>query len=374
MSSLAIPAAPPPAPTDAANSAAPSTGDGSFGDALRESQARPETKPGGRVAAKGPAPRNTGDKADAGSHDGREEDGHATKPADAKHPDSNIDAALTPPPAAPLASPMAATARQPSAANGNPLPPATTPAVAVKGASPAMAASAAPVQDAAPIATTRAASPGVPATAPPAPASDAGLAAAPGTPPETGAPADAGNGTEAISRKAPDDFAAQLTQLFAAHAATPASPAQAPVQLAMQATPQQMPQFAQETAQHVVWLAGQAIQKAEIRLNPGKLGPIQVEIATHHDRVDVNFAVQHPQTVHALQQALPQLHDMLAQQGLNLGQASVGQQSPGQQHATFAQHAGFGGSGPDTGTAEADPPPGWRSVRIATPGRVDDFA
>ena len=68
------------------------------------------------------------------------------------------------------------------------------------------------------------------------------------------------------------------------------------------------------------------------------------------------------------------IDDMLAQQGLNLGQASVGQQSPGQQHATFAQHAGFGGSGLDTGTAEADPPPGWRSVRIATPGRVDDFA
>jgi hypothetical protein len=65
---------------------------------------------------------------------------------------------------------------------------------------------------------------------------------------------------------------------------------------------------------------------------------------------------------------------MLAQQGLNLGQASVGQQAPGQQHAAFAQHAGFGGSGPDTGSAEADPPPGWRSVRIATPGRVDDFA
>jgi flagellar hook-length control protein FliK len=372
MSSLAIPAAPPPAPTDAANSAAPTTGDGSFGDALRESQARPETKASGRAAGKGPAPKHTGDKPDAGNHDHPEDDGHAARPADAKHPDSTADAAPTLPTAAPLVPQMAATVRQPAATDGKPLPAAATPATAAKAA---LAMTAASVQNTAPVATTRTATATVPASAHLATTPDAGVAAAQLAPPEADPPTGAGTGKEAISpRLAPDDFTVQLTQLVAAHAAPPTSPAQAPVQLVMQATPQQMPQFAQETAQHVVWLAGQGIQKAEIRLNPGKLGPIQVEIATHHDRVDVNFAVQHPQTVHALQQTLPQLHDMLAQQGLNLGQASVGQQAPGQQHAAFAQHAGFGGSGPDTGSAEADPPPGWRSVRIATPGRVDDFA
>jgi flagellar hook-length control protein FliK len=121
-------------------------------------------------------------------------------------------------------------------------------------------------------------------------------------------------------------------------------------------------------------LAGQNIQQAEIQLNPKKLGPIQVEITTHHDRVDVSFAVQHPQTVHALQQTLPQLHDMLAQQGLNLGHASVGQQAPGRQHPAFAQHAGGGDVGHRSGVAEADASPNWRPLRIAMPGRVDDFA
>ncbi len=131
--------------------------------------------------------------------------------------------------------------------------------------------------------------------------------------------------------------------------------------------------FAQETAQHVAWLAGKGIDKAEIQLNPAKLGPISIEISTHHDRIDVSFAVQHPQTVHALQQTLPQLHDMLAQQGLNLGQASVGQQAPGQQHTAFAQHLG-GNSGANTGNDNADIAVAPRQLRIATPGRVDDFA
>jgi flagellar hook-length control protein FliK len=125
-------------------------------------------------------------------------------------------------------------------------------------------------------------------------------------------------------------------------------------------------------------MVGQGIQKAEIQLNPRTLGPIHVDITTHHDQVDVSFAVQHPQTVNALQQTLPQLHDMLAQQGLNLGQASVGQHSPGQQHAAFAQHHSSGGHAGgntgNTGNAEPELPPVWRSTRIAAPGGVDDFA
>ena len=370
MSSLAIPAAPPPATPGTANGASPAAADGRFGDALRETQGRSQTQASGHAADNDPPRESIGEKRDAGKHDRSKDDDHAAEPGGAKHSDPSTDVAQPLPAAAPLAPPMAATARQSAVAGGKPLP-----AAALKGAGLAMA-STAPAQTEATLANTHTPAPGGVQTATQLEAaSGAGLTAR-NTSTEADTQTDAGGGKEAPSpRLTPNDFTAQLTQLVAAHAAPPAANhVAAPVQLAMQATPQQMPQFAQETAQHVAWLAGQGIQKAEIRLNPGKLGPIHVEIATHDDRVDVNFAVQHPQTVNALQQTLPQLQHMLAQQGLNLGQASVGQQAPGQQHAAFAQHGVTGGSGHDTGNAESQPPPGWRSLRIATPGRVDDFA
>lgn len=169
-------------------------------------------------------------------------------------------------------------------------------------------------------------------------------------------------------------FIAHLAQLAAGtHAGATATQAPPPTQLMMQSMPGQ-PQFVQEAAQHVAWLAGQDIQRAEIQLNPRKLGPIQVEITTHHDHVDVSFAVQHPQTVHALQQTLPQLTDMLAQQGLNLGNASVGQQAAGQQHQAFAQHAETGNAIGNIDGGEPEPTSGWRTLRLAPTGSVDDFA
>ena len=59
----------------------------------------------------------------------------------------------------------------------------------------------------------------------------------------------------------------------------------------------------------------------------------------HSGQVDVTFAAQHPAAVHALQQTLPQLDALLAQHGLSLGQADVGQRqsgSDGQSGSGFA--------------------------------------
>ncbi|MGH8214908.1 MAG: flagellar hook-length control protein FliK [Rhodanobacteraceae bacterium] len=375
MSSLVVPAAPPPTTTGngagngTANSAAPAAGDGRFGDTLRETQARPETQPRGRAAAQDPAPKHTGDNSDADKQGHSKDDEHAGKQADAKRRDSTVEVAQALPIAVALAPPTAAMTRQLPVASGKPLPAAPAKAPAAMAALAATAITQAQVTagpGGGPVATAAVTVP----DGDPGPSADLQTSIS-GTDPQAEAKVAKDS---APLRLGPDDFSANLTQLVGLHSAPASSPAQPPVQIAMQATPGPTPQFAQETAQHVAWLVGQGIQKAEIRLNPGKLGPIHVEIATHHDRVDVNFAVQHPQTVNALQQTLPQLQHMLAQQGLNLGQASVGQQAPGQQHAAFAQHAVAGGSGHDGGNAEPDAPPAWRTLRIATPGRVDDFA
>ncbi len=367
MSSLAIPApAPATASVNAGAGAAPASGDGKFGDALRQTQAGPETQAQGRVAGDNPAPPHGDAKTDAGSKDAAKDDPHAGKQTEAKIDDPPADTVNVLPIMAAVAPLPPAAMRQAPATGGKPLPAAATATVTPKGAVPTLHVS-----------NTISVAIGTQPPAPPATTTDPSLTAiAPPGSREATPQTDADRSHAAVApRQAAADFSAQLSQLAGVHA-TPsanAAPAPVPLQITMQAHPDQQPQFMQETAQSVAWLAGQGTQKAEIQLNPRALGPIHVEVSTHNDRVDVSFAVAHPQTVHALQQTLPHLNDMLAQQGLNLGQASVGQQAPGQQHAAFAQHVGGSASGAAHG-AEAETPQNWRPLRIAAPGRVDDFA
>lgn len=154
--------------------------------------------------------------------------------------------------------------------------------------------------------------------------------------------------------------------------AAPGTAAPTPPAFSPQASPDQPQAFAQETSQYISWLVGQGFDRAEIHLNPRELGPIHVEITQTPEQIDVNFAVQHPQTVHALQQVLPQLHDMLAQQGLNLGQASVGQQSPGHRHPAPTLFAG-GRNRAAARVGDMAPRSG-RWLQAPVPGGVDDFA
>ena len=83
--------------------------------------------------------------------------------------------------------------------------------------------------------------------------------------------------------------------------------------------------FATELNQHITWFATQDIKHARIRLHPEELGMLDLKITVQHGNVDVAFTAQHPGAVLALQQSLPQLDQMLAQQGLSLGHSEVSQ-------------------------------------------------
>ncbi|MGN2254659.1 flagellar hook-length control protein FliK [Frateuria sp. GZRe12] len=133
------------------------------------------------------------------------------------------------------------------------------------------------------------------------------------------------------------------------------------------ASPAGTPAFAQELGQHVVWLGQQDVKQARIRLHPEDLGTLDVKVSLNHDRVDVSFAVQHPAAVHVVQQTLPQLDALLAQHGLALGQADVGQR----------QQQGEGGRGGETAGAigEIDAEPAaMASMPVAALGMLDTFA
>lgn len=104
----------------------------------------------------------------------------------------------------------------------------------------------------------------------------------------------------------------------------PAAPV-APVSVPISA-PASSHAFAQELGQQVTWFVGQDVKHARIRLHPEELGSLDLKISVNHGRVDVVFHAQHPGAVTAVQQSLPQLDQMLAQHGLSLGNAEVGQQ------------------------------------------------
>uniref|UniRef100_UPI00333F1ED9 flagellar hook-length control protein FliK n=1 Tax=Castellaniella defragrans TaxID=75697 RepID=UPI00333F1ED9 len=76
-------------------------------------------------------------------------------------------------------------------------------------------------------------------------------------------------------------------------------------------------------------------QTAELRLNPPDLGPLRIVLHINDSVAQALFVSPHAPVRHALENALPQLQQQLAQAGLSLGQADVSDQQPGQQ--AFAQ-------------------------------------
>lgn len=99
--------------------------------------------------------------------------------------------------------------------------------------------------------------------------------------------------------------------------------------------------FSHELGQQVAWLGGQDLKQARIRLHPEELGQLDVSVSVTQGRVDVAFSAQHPATVLAVQQSLPQLSHLLAQHGLHLGHAEVGQHDRSDQrpHGKAASNA-----------------------------------
>lgn len=85
----------------------------------------------------------------------------------------------------------------------------------------------------------------------------------------------------------------------------------------------------QQMAEKVRWMINARSSQAEIRLDPAELGSMQVKVSMSGEAASVSFMVQSPQAREALEQAVPRLREMLAGQGIELGQSSVEQQQSG---------------------------------------------
>lgn len=88
------------------------------------------------------------------------------------------------------------------------------------------------------------------------------------------------------------------------------------------------------------------LQQAEIQLDPLGLGKMKIQIQMDaSSQASVHFVVQHGQTREMLEQAIPRLRDMLAGQGIQLGQTVVQQQAQQQAFQQQGQSSSQGQSG-----------------------------
>lgn len=139
------------------------------------------------------------------------------------------------------------------------------------------------------------------------------------------------SGAEKISAQAvlPDAAATLASQLqggMTPVAASPHVPAQAVVN-----TPVTNDRWGDDFSQKITWLVTQQAQSAELHLNPPDLGPLDVVLKVSGDQATALFTSAHAAVREAVEQALPKLREMLADNGIMLGNAMVSDQSPKEQ-------------------------------------------
>jgi flagellar hook-length control protein FliK len=75
--------------------------------------------------------------------------------------------------------------------------------------------------------------------------------------------------------------------------------------------------------ERLLMMSGSKLQSAEIRLTPAELGPLRVQIAIDDGVASVTFHAQHALTREALEQAMPRLRELFAENGLTLEQGHI---------------------------------------------------
>lgn len=121
-------------------------------------------------------------------------------------------------------------------------------------------------------------------------------------------------------------------------------------------------------------------QRVELRLHPAELGPLSVSLRLGEHAAQAQFVSANPQVRQAVEQALPQLREILSEQGIQLGQTSVsdhGHQASsgdGDSRQDPSSHLATGGPGhPATSVDEGEALLSHR-IPLIIDGHVDLYA
>jgi flagellar hook-length control protein FliK len=138
------------------------------------------------------------------------------------------------------------------------------------------------------------------------------------------------------------------------------------------------PAWDNQVGQKIVWMVAGEEQSASLTLNPPDLGPMQVVLSVTNDQASVTFSSNQLEVRQALENALPRLREMMGENGIALGNASVNAGMPDQQQAQGEQARSSGmrsaPGAPRTSGGEAVVRPAPRAATVGGRGAVDTFA
>lgn len=136
--------------------------------------------------------------------------------------------------------------------------------------------------------------------------------------------------------------------------------------------------WGQEVGNRIVWMANRMESRAELVLTPPQMGRVEVSLSVSGDQASASFVSANPVVREALEAALPRLREVLAEAGIQLGQAQVGAENTRQSAQQEKNGDNFGldrNPHPSTGTHQvaSDVPPPTAGLKIGR-GLVDVFA
>jgi flagellar hook-length control protein FliK len=101
--------------------------------------------------------------------------------------------------------------------------------------------------------------------------------------------------------------------------------------------------WGQAVSQRIAWLVNRGISSAELQLNPRELGPVDVRINLSGDQATVQFTSQHAAVRDALESSVARLREMLENNGLDLANVDVSDQSASQQEGADTRDGAVAG-------------------------------
>ncbi|MBL7478919.1 flagellar hook-length control protein FliK [Legionella bononiensis] len=98
-------------------------------------------------------------------------------------------------------------------------------------------------------------------------------------------------------------------------------------------------QWADKFSEHIIWLGHHGVKSAVIKLNPEDLGPLEISVKVVKDSASVNITSHSNHVRDIVDQALPRLRELMADQGLDLAEVTVGMD--GNSHQSEQNPNGF---------------------------------
>ena len=143
-------------------------------------------------------------------------------------------------------------------------------------------------------------------------------------------------------------------------------------------TPVSHPAWPSQLGQQLVQLIQRGgEQHVQMKLHPAELGPLSIPLKMTEHGAQAQFLSAHAQVRQVIEQAIPQLREALAEQGISLSDTSVGEQGFSNQQEAFAQHSTGSSAGGESGVTSVEGETGTPvpvGSSIALDGRVDLYA